>query len=140
MKQFDPSLIPRFTVIRIPYTFAGSTYGESKRFVILGHKESFAVCIKATSKVEIYKNNPEKLAGCVYYTAREISLFETDTAIEPDNPFPVPHSYIANCERKGSLEILGTLPNDFQGKIAKAIEDSSTLSRERKRNFLELVS
>jgi len=88
-------------------------YDETKRFVILGHREGYAICIKATTKVEIYKNNPERLSGCVYYQAKEVTFFETETVIQPDNPFPIPHPYIADCEKNGKLQILGNLPKDF---------------------------
>jgi hypothetical protein len=99
-----------------------------------------AICIKATSKVDIYKNNPEMMLGCVYYQAREVSFFGTETVIQPDNPFPILHSHIADCESNGSLQILGNLPRDFQERLRTAIENSSTLSKQRKRNLLKLIA
>ncbi len=97
----------------------------------------YTLCLKATSQTALYENSKEVMAGCVYYKAREIALFPSNTAIQPDNPHPIPHKHLTQCHANGSLNILGTMPQDFQEKLKKAIQDSITLTLARKRNWLE---
>src|SRR5690348_11393196 len=137
--SLDPASLPRFSVVRIPYRFTNATNDEIKRFVILGHQAGHVICIKATTKVDVYKNSPEKMAGCVFYKANEVKFFETETAIQPDNPFPIPHAHIIACASASNPQILGNLPSDFCDKLKLAIEISCTLSKERKYNLIELI-
>jgi hypothetical protein len=136
----DLSAISRFCVIRIPFKFSGQTFEERKRFVALGHFNNHAICLKATSKVAIYQNNPEKMAGCVYYGSGETALFERDTAIQPDNQIPIHHDQLENALIAGTLEIMGTLPLDFEAKLRVAIENSTTLDDRRRSRLIALLN
>ena len=134
---FDPSNISRFSVIRVPYQFQGEISKE-KLFVVLGHRSRNAICIKATSKVDLYVNNPEMMAGCVFFKAREISCFSLDTAVQPDNQIPIAHRDIIAAHRDGSLEIT-LLPDSFEERLRKAITDSTTLDDRLRARLLELL-
>jgi hypothetical protein len=137
--SFNPASLPAFSAILVPYRFGGSPYLVSKIFVVLGHRNGFAICLKATSNVELYKNNPEKLAGCVFYKGGEISLFREDTAIQPDNQVPIPHAHIADMHQKMALKLLGSLPADFVTKLILAIENSTTLDDREKERIMEIL-
>ncbi len=52
-------------------------------------KDEIVFCIKATSKVGRYQNDPEQMDGCVYYEARQLAWFPQATAVQPDNPLPL---------------------------------------------------
>lgn len=106
-----------------------------KYVVVIGHGDRHAICLKATSKTAIYRNNPDKMAGCVYLKAAEVAFFREDTVIQPDNQFPVPHSSLEDESR-----ILGSLPEDFQGRLIRAVESSSTIPTSRKRSLLECIT
>lgn len=135
----DPASIPRYSVIRLPYRFGTASYTERKRFVVLGHQKGHAICLKATSKVDVYKNNPEKLAGCVFYKAGEVEIFPEETAIQPDNQIPIPHTHLLMMHGKGALEWLGSLPADFETKLRAAIDNSTTLDDRQISRLLDLL-
>jgi hypothetical protein len=137
--SFNPASLPPCSAILVPYKFGGSPYLLTKIFVVLGHRNGFAICLKATSNVELYKNNPEKLAGCVFYKSGEIPLFNQDTAIQPDNQVPIPHAHIAAMHEKKALKVLGNLPADFVSKLTLAIENSTTLDDRKKERLLEIL-
>jgi hypothetical protein len=113
-------------------------------FVVICHEElngmGIAICLKATSQTEIYENNKEMMAGVVYYKANELAFFNSNTAIQPDNPHPIPHAQLAACLQKGILDILGNMPEDFSIRLANAINASVTISSERKQNFLKRLN
>jgi hypothetical protein len=101
---------------------------------VICHLGGHAICLKATSEVEIYLNNKERMAGCVFYRGGETSIFEHDTAIQPDNQIPIPHQEIEAANSKSCLDILGVLPATFEHRLIEAIRNSVTLSHvERKR-------
>jgi hypothetical protein len=97
----------------------------------------FAICLKATSQTAIYENNNEMMAGVVYYKANELSFFNSNTAIQPDNLHPISHSDIVSCYEKGIFDILGNMPDDFSDRLINAINASITISSERKQNILK---
>ncbi len=133
-RKFEPARIPPFSVIRAPLAAGEEELGE-KLVVVLGHAQGHAICLKATSNTSLYLNNPERMAGCVYYKAGELSCFKRDTIVQPDNQFPVAHSRIDCAER-----VLGKLPSDFPQKLRTAIENSSTMTENRKRSILGLLA
>ena len=127
-----PRNLPPFTVIRIPHSFdAGLTY-EYKFFVILGHYDNAAFCIKATSRTAFYDNNPDKMCGCVCYEALEVDFFRKRTIIEPDNQFEIPHCQLVVHQDRGALEVVGRLADDFGQRLKTAIANSQTLDRRRR--------
>jgi hypothetical protein len=128
-----------FDVIKCPYQYQGGL-SEAKRFVflcneVLGGVEH-AICLKATSKVTLYQNNASLMAGVVYYPRAVIDFFELDTAVQPDNLHPIPHSQLIAHLRNGVLEHLGSMPADFKLKLEAAIQASKTMKPERKRSVL----
>jgi hypothetical protein len=110
-----------------------------KLFVVLGHVEGTAVCIKATSKVDVYLNNKEMRAGCVYYEAGETGYFIKDTAIQPDNQFPISHEHIRSCHRDRIFEDLGILPRGFGEALKSAMNNSITMDERKKKRISELI-
>jgi hypothetical protein len=137
--SFSPASLPKYSVIRLPYRFSGTSYSDPKRFVVLGHKAGHAICIKATSRMDFYRNNPEKLAGCVLYGAGEVSQFGEETVIQPDNQFPIPHAELQDLYDKGGLDLLGTLSMDFEAKLKTAIENSTTLNERELARLLSFL-
>ena len=100
---FDPSQIPLFSVIRIPYEFEGVE--EPKRFVVIGHVSSFAICVKVTSRMERYAR-AELAAGVVIYEEGEVQCLQRRTAVQPDNQIPIAYEQLVRHQRANRLEIL----------------------------------
>lgn len=89
--------------------------------------------MKATSQVALYLNDPEQLAGCVFYRAGEV-CFLLDTVVQPDNLFLIQHAQL----REPSC-VVGRLPDDFHGKLVQAIRSSIKLDSNRRRRLLRLL-
>ena len=122
-----------------------------KLFVVLGHVEGTAVCIKATSKVDVYLNNKEMRAGCVYYEAGETEYFIKDTAIQPDKPTISSRSHM-NISATGTtsrssdpatvieyLRTCGILPRGFGEALKSAMNNSITMDERKKKRISELI-
>jgi hypothetical protein len=103
------------------------------------NRTTLAVCLKATSQVGGYKNNPAKMSGAIFYCAGEVSFFEKDTVIEPENQFPLMHSNLMTQHATGHLEILGVMPKDFLERLRHAIDASHTMSKNQKRRLVDLL-
>jgi len=143
-KPFDPAQIPRFSVIRCNYHFDGDPKPLiGRRFVCLEHrnleKRAFAICLKATSQIEAYINNPRRMAGVVFYRAGAVPFFEKDTIIQPDNQFPIPHYDLIRQHASGDAKILGVLPGDFPSNLASAVRASVTITPREQRRILEIL-
>jgi len=139
VKTFDPASIPRYAVIHLPFQFSGSAHRISKYFVVLGHREGHAICLKATAQVDIYLNNKDQMSGCVFYQSGKVKCFQNDTAIQPDNQIPISHDELKAAQAKAELEIMQTLPADFEEKLRKAIRDSVTISGREKKRILKML-
>lgn len=138
---FDPSSIPPFSVIRVPYRF-GNAPPVSKLFVVLGHKlngrDLYAICIKATSNATSYADQRRR-QGCVHYPAGALECFPLATFIEIDNQFPIRHADIRRAHHDGLFEMHG-LPEDFETKLCEAIRASITLSPREKQRLAEFIN
>jgi hypothetical protein len=133
-----PRNLPPFTVIRIPFLFGdGQTY-RHKLFVVSGHYDNSAFCIKPTSRTGFFDNNPDKICGCVCYAAREVDFLPKRTIIDPDNQFEIPHPHLADLQERGELGIVGRLPDSFGERLKAAVANSQTLDR-RRRAWLRAV-
>jgi len=134
----------RFTVLRCKYHFDGDPDPlPDRHLIVLGHREEkrspIAICLKATSQVKSYLNNPAKMAGAVFYRAGTIQFFQRDTVIQPDNPLLIPHSNLLTQHATGDLAVLGIMPAGFADDLIRAIEASTTIAKARKRNLLDLA-
>ena len=138
LSQFDPSTIPPFSVIRVPYQFDGSPDVQSKLFVVLGHLEGVAFCIKTTSKKSNYTDRRRRM-GVVCFEAGEVACFDLETYIEPDNQFPIKHYDILRAHQNGKLEI-HKLPTDFPDRLMAAIDASITISPREKSRLSKYLS
>jgi hypothetical protein len=101
---------------------------------VIGHEGTTLLCLKVTSRVTLYQNDPELMAGCVYYRGREVPCFTTDTAIQPDNPFLIAYRDVQRAE-----QVLGLLPNDFHGRLVRAIRACIRLTPRQRRKLLERI-
>jgi hypothetical protein len=102
--------------------------------VCLSHEARHAICLKATSKLDAYKNRPDRMAGIIFVRAGTLSCFNQDTIIQPDNQVPIPHPTLATQHASGDFEILGAMHDGFPMDLAKAVRNSKTMSpREQKR-------
>jgi hypothetical protein len=140
LENFDPNSLKRYCVIALPHRFGGEDYDERKIFVVLCHHNHHTICLKATSRVDIYKNNKEAMAGVVFYQAGQFKAFHLDTAVQPDNCVAIPHEKLRESKQNLKLDVFGTLPGNFQDRLLEAIDNSLTLDdRQRKRllNILE---
>jgi hypothetical protein len=138
-QRFQASSISRFSVIRVPYQFDGEARPISKLFVVVEHRNSHAICIKATHQTAKYENDEKAMAGCVYYKAGEVECFSVNTAIQPDNQFGISHAHIEKHHSAGQVEVHSPLPQDFQAKLQKAVEDSDTLSGRKRDRIRECI-
>lgn len=100
----------------------------------------FAICLKATSQLDAYKNNPRRIPGVVLYRAGIIPLFEKDTIIDPEKQFPIAHYELIKQHASGDFGVLGVLPGDFPEALAKAVRASITMSPNQKARILELLN
>lgn len=130
--------IPPFSLIRFPFDFRDGKGPVRKRFAILAHQGPAAICVKTTSKTNPFKSSPERLDGVALYKVGECSHFECETVIDPDNCFAIPHSQLESYKSKGTLEILGIVP-DLRARLIKAIKLSSELTQQRRKNLLKLL-
>ena len=135
----EPASIERFSVIRIGLRLGSNPEDNMKLLVVLGHRNDHLICIKTTSKTDLYRNNPEMRNGCVWYDAYEVDVFRKDTIIQPDNPFPLPYGNLRMSAMRHELQICGRLPDDFEQKLTAAIGASKTLAPARKANLLNLL-
>lgn len=140
---FDPFAIARFSVIRVPYKFDGDPEPVPKLFVVLRHIEHervwYALCLKTTSQMAFYNNNPAKKRGCVCYRAGEVPCFtKPETIIEPDNQFAIAHAAIVAAHGRGILEI-HALPGDFLARLKTAIQNSVTLTKVKRDRLLGVL-
>jgi hypothetical protein len=138
-QQFDPAKIPPYTVLRFSYKWGEGRSGP-KRFVCLMHRDGMAICLKATSKVESYKNNPKKMIGAVFYAAGSLPCFDKDTVIEPDNYIAVLHSTLAKQHATRELKILGVMPDDFVDVLIKATLASETMTPRQQRALIGILT
>lgn len=137
--QFDPAVIPPFSVIRCRYQFKGDPQSGQKRFVCLAHQDGAMICIKATSQIEAYRNNPKKMAGVVFYEAGSIFFFEKDTVIQPDNYFAMLHSTLAKQRAAGDLIVLGAMPDGFRDALIEAVVASETMTPKAQTVFINIL-
>jgi hypothetical protein len=125
-------------VIRVPYQFERDPRPIEKLFVVLCHMEGCAICIKTTSKTDLFRNNPAMRKGCVWYSAGQLTCFPLDTVIEPDNQIPIPHDDIRRAQVRGTLEVYA-LPASFEEDLRSAIDRSATLSPRRRIRLLSML-
>jgi hypothetical protein len=131
---FNPSAIPLFSVIRVPYVFDGANV--LKRFVVISHANAHAFCLKTTSQTETFDADPSQLQGVVVYETGECPLFQKRTIIDPRNQFPIAHSALVVHESNGNFENPGVLPADFKARLIEAITKSRVIERNRKKRLL----
>lgn len=142
--RFDPAQFERFAVIRCDYRFAGDADSLPGRlFVFLDNvtldKQALALCVKATSKVEPYRNNPRMMQGAVFYKGGVVPCFPKDTIIQPGNLFPIPHLELIRNNGQGKAAVVGVMPPAFMSELLKAVQDSVTMSPKEKKRILSLL-
>jgi hypothetical protein len=142
LASFDPFSLERFSVVKLPYRFEEDRL-LAKFFIVLGHRidgfgMAYAICIKATSQVAVYKNNPDKFCGCVYYHGGQLDCFPLDTVIEPDNQIPLSHKSIADAHFDNALECW-LMPPDFDSLLRTAIDRSLTMNKRQKQRLLDVL-
>lgn len=144
-RKFDPSVIPKYSVLLLPYTVSDDDYVKNNFFVVLGHKElsdsgtCVAFVIKATSQIKAYQNNPDRLRGVVFYKSGEVECFRKDTVITPENLTLLPHETIADAYFDNILERCPPL-RDFEERLTKAIQQSITLSSKDKHRLRSILA
>lgn len=140
---FDPSAIAPFTVFRCDYRFSGDPEPEpARRFICLQHRsagnQKLVISLKATSKVEAYRNNPKRLQGVLLYEAGAIPCFEKATVVQT-KLWPIDYFHLIKEELRGNFLILGMMPSDFPEALAKAVRSSVELNRSEKARIFELL-
>ena len=117
-------------MLRVDLQLRGHSAAEEKLIVLAFHEMDCAVCVKATSNVALYVNNPEKMAGAVLMKSGAYPFFPKDTVIQPDNLFAVKHSRIA------PEMVIGLLPESFRAELVDAINNSITMAENRRQKLL----
>jgi hypothetical protein len=139
---FDPLKIGRYTVIHVWYEYP-SQRGEEKYFIVLRHDKTSAGficrCIKATSRIARFENDPDLLKGVVLYEQRTIPFFTERTVVDPDSKLDIDHSHLKDQSRKNRFRVAGKMPEDFHERLVKAIKDSDQLAPKIKRELLGFV-
>ena len=134
-RGFEASELEAYTVIRVPEAFREQDAPGPKRLVVIGHQDRFAICIKATSKTQPYRNNPEMKESSVFYeVGQHPECFPEETAVQPDNQVPLNHAQLNEWYRRGVLEILGQLPRTpFEEDLLRAADGPRINSRKKER-------
>ena len=78
--RFNPADLAPFSVFRCNYRFDGDPdILPARRFVCLAHakheRSDVVITLKATSKLDAYRNNPARMAGGAVYPTGAISFF-----------------------------------------------------------------
>jgi len=120
----------------MPYQYPGKL-AVPKRFVVVCHEAGYAICLKATSQVALYASDPKMKGGIVFFTAGELTFFESDTAVQPDNLHPIAHTNIVRCLQSHTFEMLGMMPESFKARLSAAITTSITMKPARKKHLIE---
>jgi hypothetical protein len=123
-------------VIRIPYTFEGKR--TEKLFVVLCRRGAHSICIKATSKTEIYNNNPDMMKGCIHYQVGAVACFTVDTVVQPDNQFPISDGDLRKAFSDGNLTVYPPIAN-FEQELCRAIRDSVTLDDRHRERLIAML-
>ncbi len=129
------SLLPAGSVLRIPFDFNDGGGYIPKLFVVLGHRQSAAVSLKATSKLERYGLRPETDNGIVYIPAGAIP-FTVPTVIDPSNAFAIPHRDIVLEQEQHRIEIWTAVVDGLVDKLRFAILNNPTLPKQRRLGLL----
>jgi hypothetical protein len=141
-ENFDPLKIGRYTVIRVHYEYTDQPAGE-KLFIVLGHGkhngQAFCWCIKTTSQTQRFKADPELMAACVCYRAKEISFFPVETIVDPSNYMPMTHDTLMKASKRGRYRIEGKMPHDFHSKISKCIRVHPAIEPKKKAILLAVI-
>jgi hypothetical protein len=139
MPVFDASALPPYAVILVPEAFQDQGDPGPKRLVVIGHQAGHAICVKATSKTEPYKNNAGMMESCVFYGADDEPCFEKETVVQPDNQVPLSYDKLDEWYRKGTLEVLGELPTEeFEERLLQAA-DGERINERKKQRIVEMV-
>lgn len=107
--------------------------------MVLCHRDSYAICLKATSKLDLYDNNPIKNKGCVRLAVGYIDCFPLTTIVDPDFHFPIHHSVIWKAQENGTFEV-HKMPMGFEDRLRKAIANSGTLGPIKRARILSMIS
>jgi hypothetical protein len=73
------------------------------------------------------------------YEANELPFFSKKTAIQPDNNFKIAHEHFARYAKVNKFDDLGKMPDDFHGKLVKAIKASPRMSTKQKNELLAMI-
>jgi hypothetical protein len=143
-EPFDPLKLSRYTVFRVWYEYPGQR-AEEKLYIALRHEkqESGRIvcrCIKTTCRTEPYEADAERMKGAILYEANVLRFFYTKTIIDPyRNFFEMPHAHLLKEANNGRYRIEGKMPEDFRGKLIRAIEQSITLEPKNKTLLLSYL-
>jgi hypothetical protein len=119
--DFDASSLEPYTVIRIPQAFGDQL---PKRFVVVGHNQGAAVCVKTTSQTLGYKNSRENMESCVFYEkGKQPNCFSDETAVQPNNIVAYRYEQLNEWYRDGTLHVFGILPFEyFKRELMRALD------------------
>ncbi len=98
---------------------------------MIGHESDCCICVKATSKVGVFRADDQLLAGVVLFKPGE-ECFTLETAIDPNNIF-------ASYRSRRDFELVCILGGEFKQRLAKAIRSSITIPKLRKPRILAVV-
>jgi hypothetical protein len=125
-------------VIRIPIDFHDGDGPTKKLFVVLGHESNSCICVKATSKIGVFRASDQLLAGVVLFKAGEEG-FPLETAIDPNNIFAMDYQKLRGYFSRRDFELMGVLGGEFKRRMAEAITNSVTIPRLRKPRILAVL-
>ena len=92
-------------------------------------------CFKPTSN-ERYLSDEYALKGVVHYVLKDnINCLDAENTFIDPHPHAISYSQIAMCHLNGQYEYLGSLPEDFRGKIEMATRKKAEWNDKQKREF-----
>lgn len=110
-----------------------------KFFVCVAHVERYVICLKATSRLDAYKDRPEMMAGVVLVPAGTHHFFNRDTIIQPDNQIPIPYFTLTTQAANGEFEILGPMYDGFVDDLVNAATNSHTMPPRERERLLKIL-
>ena len=136
------TLIPS-AVIRTPLTFEdGLTKPKRLIIVAVDDDQDEVLYVKTTSKnLHLYHNgNPALRGHFIYLKAKEVPIFELDTAIDFRRIGAFRISALRGRHRQGELMFMGNMPPDLMADIYQCIRGAQQIERQLKRKILDGIT
>jgi hypothetical protein len=112
-----------------------------KLYVLLGFEDKDARFLKPTSKTGYYDSRQELMSGCVVYASGQIPIFPKQRTIidAAQNLWSIRRSHLSGALTRERGRIRGVMPQDFDGRLRKALSQARALGDGDREKRLSLI-